>query len=247
MFDPDRLHAAYARTRGQFLTERSESKSETLKAKYLEAAGLADASIFALKRLPTCAKNITDWCTARTDRLLEHSRANTEQARSSLTALAKLDREFSADARTLVVMSASHVASTYEDIFKLQMAQGDFLQAVCQMWFESVESLFRPDPSEAFERIQMVMAFAAGKLPVVGHFLDFLKFAAELYAVRKVRQQAADQHLESIETFVDACSIWLVGVFTFVAQTEKLDNLPALVSNEEVMGLVMDHIQGISS
>ena len=247
VFDPNRLHASYARTRGQFLTDRSESKSETLKVKYIEAAVFADAVMLALTRLPTCATNIAEWCTARTDRLLEHFRANTEQTKSSLITLAGLDREFSADARTLVVTSAIDVARTYEDLFTLQMAQGDFLDAVCQMWFESVESLFAPDPSEAFERIQMVMMFAAGKLPVVGHFLDFLKFAAELSAVRKSRQRAADQHLESIEKFVDACSIWLVGVFTFVAQTEKLDSLPVLVSNEEVMELVASHIQGVSS
>ena len=243
MSDSNQLHASYMASKRRFLEDLAGSNSELLRTHYGKALAIADACLLALTELSRCGSFINNWVDAETAKILKQAEENAARTEEQLRALSHASSADATQAKELVMSMAQAQAVALENSLSVLSAQGEFLHTACQMWFNSIDNLYEEDAALMLERLQMIIGFVGGKLPVVGDFLDVLKFASELYAARKLKARAADEHIASVERFVDTGMIWLTGIFTFVAQTGKLDQLPLTVSEQEVNDLVCRHLE----
>src|SRR5262249_6025914 len=131
--------------------------------------------------------------------------------------------------------------ASMESSLAITKAATDYLFIVCEMWVEALYDLLANDDAIFRARIQKILEFVAYSLPAgVGHALHALRFAVELYAIRKERMANADEYLEEVEAFIESGNVWLNGVLGFAAQCQTGTYVP--LATPELRAAVSDLI-----
>lgn len=201
---------------------------------------------------------VTDLCVATLHDLHETSEFNiTELSRQSESfdvaagsAPSQMEPgvdENNSEMSRFVAMMANVQGRAACNIFSTQLLRAELLHVMGLMWIELLRDLFTADDRRLFfDRLEKLFDFASTKLPVVGDILEILKTAAEAYALRKIQAKEADKYLLSLESYIDAGNVYLVGALGFCEHVNRLLNHLPPPTDDEVQARVDSHIKAVT-
>ena len=204
------------------------------------AATLHDLSV-AIQSIATMTRNKADKHLQR----IQDTRAELDPAIGDLNISNSTATETSF---SLLLHMSKLQASSAKEGFRIALLKGDLLLALGCMWLEMLDHLYTArNRAVYFARVDKLLTFAASNLPVVGHILDALKIVAEVYAAKKIQARDADEYFSSLESYLDAGNLYVVGAISFCAQIDSFISGTSPPTQAQLDKRVRKHIQNFST
>ncbi|WP_034915727.1 MULTISPECIES: hypothetical protein [Erwinia] len=237
--------AAYLNRRNELLAERSVVASSAeihLINKALMASEIAMSTLHELEGLKTLQQ--------RKARLID---AEDEQSQSELQRF-----ELASNQLPQVDDSDSLAFGAYQSAFfelisrfnwqhaSLEMAQNELFNTTLVLWLETLEELFASAHRRLlFIRVEKMLAFSIGKMPVLGDAPDVCRLLVSAMQTSRQNAQGDEIYLQSLESYTDVTNLCSRSILIFCFTTEALLRGKPLPDQAELNAKIDTHFASV--
>ncbi|WLS77453.1 hypothetical protein Q3V30_13275 [Erwinia pyri] len=214
--------AAYLNRRNELLAERSVVQSpaviQTIN-KALLASEIAMATFHDLEALKTLQQ--------RKARLIEwHEPESLQELQSFELASNKLAFADETDEQVYLHyhQEFTRLAASFSwQHASLEMVQNDLFSTTFNLWLETLEELFStPGRKQLFIRIEKILAFSIGKIPLLGDAIDVYRMLASVMTSCQEKARSSDDYFQTLESYTEAANLCSKAILIFCFTTEAI-------------------------
>ncbi|WP_158784391.1 hypothetical protein [Pantoea sp. BAV 3049] len=237
--------AAYLNRRNELLAGRSVVQSpaviQTIN-KALLASEIAMATFYDLESLRSLQQRkarLIDWHDPKRQREL----LDFELRCNELTLMDETD-EAAFDAYQLAF---SQFAADYPwQHASIEMVQNELFSTTFTLWQETLEELFAADHRQhLFIRIDKILTFSIGKIPVLGETRDVWRALKTVIASCRQRAPEDEACFTSLESYSEAANLCSRGILLFCFTTEAVLRGQALPDETQLNEKIKDHFDSV--
>lgn len=237
--------AAYLNRRNDLLAERSVVESSDdikLINKALMASEIAMATFHTLEALKTLQQRKTrliNWQDAGI-------RDEIERFEMISNALSQFDGQD--EQAFLAYQAAFFQLSTHFDWQHAspQMVQNDLFTTTFALWLETLEELFALSSRKLiFIRIEKILLFSLGKLPLLGEATEIYRMLRPLVQESSEKTLSSDAWFRSLESYVEAANLCSRAILIFCFATEAVLRGHALPDKARLSAKIKSHYDSV--
>lgn len=237
--------AAYLNRRNELLAERSVVQSPAVIQtvnKALLASEIAMATFHDLEALKTLQQRkarLIDWHEPESLQELQsfelatHGLSFTDEKDEQI--FLQYHRDFSRLAAAFTWQHAS-----------LEMVQNDLFSTTFNLWLETLEELFSTSGrKQLFIRIEKILAFSIGKLPVLGDAIDVYRMLASVMISCQEKAKSNEDYFQTLESYTEAANLCSKGILIFCFTTEAILRGRELPGETVLTGKIKGHYDSV--
>ena len=214
--------AAYLNRRNELLAERSVVQSpaviQTIN-KALLASEIAMATFHDLEALKTLQQRkarLIDWHEPESVQELQSFELASNKLAFTDEKNEQVYREYHQDFVRLAASFPWQHAS-------LEMVQNDLFSTTFTLWLETLEELFSaPGRKPLLIRIEKILAFLIGKIPVLGDAIDVYRMLVSVMISSQEKTQNSDDYFHTLESYTEAANLCSKSILIFCFTTEAI-------------------------
>lgn len=237
--------AAYLNRRNELLAERSVVQSPVVIQtvnRALLASEIAMATFYDLESLRTLQQRkarLINWHEPkRQQELLDFELRSNELTLADETDAA----EFEA-----YQLAFSQLAADYPwQHASMELVQNDLFSTTFNLWLETLEELFASDHRQhLFVRIDKILTFSIGKIPVLGEARDVWRALVAVIASCRQRAASDEAYFTSLESYSEAANLCSRGILLFCFTTEAVLRGRALPDETQLNEKIKGHYDSV--